>query len=171
MGDSNYSMIASKQAIKCLLTGLPLGIGIRYTQRMNNQATAGYKELTHTADWELEVWAPDLPGLLEQAALGMYTLCGVKLGSGAHEYRRLSLPYQDAEGLLVGFLTELLYYSETERLAFDEFKLTLEEATLQAELGGAPILTLDKEIKAVTYNELEVKQTERGSEARIVFDV
>jgi SHS2 domain-containing protein len=138
---------------------------------MNNQARAGYKEHAHTADWELEVWAPDLPGLLEQAALGMYTLCGVKLGSGPHEYRRLSLPYQDAEGLLVGFLSELLFYSETERLAFNEFKLTLEHATLQAELSGAPILTLDKEIKAVTYNELEIKQTERGREARIVFDV
>jgi len=26
----------------------------------------GYREVEHTADWELEVWAADLPGLLEQ---------------------------------------------------------------------------------------------------------
>ena len=26
---------------------------------------AGYREVEHTADWELEVWATDLAGLLE----------------------------------------------------------------------------------------------------------
>ena len=144
---------------------------MRYTQCMDHQPPAGFKENAHTADWELEVWAPDLPGLLEQAARGMYALCGVRLDCAPRSYRSLHLPYRDAEGLLVGFLSELLYFSEAERLAFDEFKLTLEVGTLQAELGGAPILALAKEIKAVTYNELEVKETARGVEVRIVFDV
>ena len=25
---------------------------------------AGFRELEHTADWQLEVWAPDLPGVV-----------------------------------------------------------------------------------------------------------
>lgn len=138
---------------------------------MDHQLLAGFKEHPHTADWELEVWAPDLPGLLEQAARGMYALCGVRLDCVTRSYRSLRLPYRDAEGLLVGFLSELLYFSKSERLAFDEFKLSLEDGTLQAELGGTPILSLAKEIKAVTYNELEVKKTARGVKVRIVFDV
>ena len=44
---------------------------------------AGYRELEHTADWELEAWADDLPGLLEQAARGMYALSGVRLDGGS----------------------------------------------------------------------------------------
>ena len=39
----------------------------------------GYREIEHTADWELKVWAPDLRGLLEQAARGMYALSGIIL--------------------------------------------------------------------------------------------
>ena len=35
--------------------------------------------MEHTADWELEVWAEDLSGLLEEAAGGMYELMGVEV--------------------------------------------------------------------------------------------
>ncbi|MFC2053874.1 archease, partial [Chloroflexota bacterium] len=31
---------------------------------------AGFREIEHTADWELEVWAPDILELLKQAAIG-----------------------------------------------------------------------------------------------------
>ena len=40
------------------------------------QPEFGFREHAHTADWELEVWAPDLPALLEQAAHGMYAISG-----------------------------------------------------------------------------------------------
>jgi hypothetical protein len=46
---------------------------------MMTHSTAGFREIEHTADWELEVWAPDLPALLEQAGRGMYALAGVRL--------------------------------------------------------------------------------------------
>ncbi len=62
---------------------------------------SGYKEIEHTADWELEVWAPDLLGLLEQAARGMYALSGTCLAPGTRLRRSLSLPANDPESLLV----------------------------------------------------------------------
>ena len=43
---------------------------------------AGFREKEHTADWELDVWAPDLPALLDQAARGMYWLMGAQLEEG-----------------------------------------------------------------------------------------
>lgn len=132
---------------------------------------AGFREHAHTADWELEVWAPDLPGLLEQAARGMYALSGMRL-DGEHQSRTLDLQALDAEGLLVRFLTELLWLAQRDGLGFDRFALQLTgETTLQAELEGAPIVHLDKEIKAVTYHNLAVQKTERGLEVSIVFDV
>ena len=50
---------------------------------------SGFREREHTADWELEVWAPDLPGLLVQAARGMYWLMGARLQEGVRLQRTL----------------------------------------------------------------------------------
>jgi len=132
---------------------------------------AGYREVEHTADWELEVWAPDLTGLLEQAARGMYALCGVRLQAGPRQMRSFTLQAIDAESLLVSFLSELLYIAEQEGLGFDNYQLLVEGNSLYAELGGAPLASLNKEIKAVTYHNLEIRQSPGRLDIRIVFDV
>jgi SHS2 domain-containing protein len=142
---------------------------------------AGFRELAHTADWELGVWADSLTGLLEQAALGMYKLSGTRLEPAPRQARRLIVDGIDAESLLVRFLSELLWLGEHEKVAFDRFELAVSNDTqpldlrqplhLQANLEGAEIASLSKEIKAVTYHDLAVVQTRNGLEARIVFDV
>ena len=132
---------------------------------------AGYRERPHTADWALDVWAPDLATLLQQAAMGMNALMGLQLRSDSRITRRLDLPAADRETLLVSFLTELLYFAGRDDVGFDAFDLTLNGDRLAADLSGAPIEAQAKEIKAVTYHNLEIRQTERGLEATIVFDV
>jgi SHS2 domain-containing protein len=132
---------------------------------------AGYREVEHTADWELEVWAADLPGLLEQAGRGMCALAGMRLQPQPRVSRRFSLQANDKESLLVSFLSELLYYLELEGIGFDQYWITVDGLSLQAELHGAPVASLDKEIKAVTYHGLLVRQTEGRLRANIVFDV
>lgn len=132
---------------------------------------SGYRELEHTADWELEVWAPDFPILLEQAARGMYALSGVELLEGQRITRNLSLTISDHESALVEFLNELIWYGEDERLAFDQFQITILDDCLSARLTGAPIVQQMKEIKAVTFHNLRINLTERGFEVNIVFDV
>ncbi len=136
-----------------------------------NNTSAGYREREHTADWALEVWAPDLAGLLEQAARGMYALAGARLADEERQVRRLELHAADAESLLVNFLGELLYLGEAEGLGFEGYVLRLEGFHLQAELSGRRLAGLAKEIKAVTYHNLAVRQTESGLETCIVFDV
>jgi len=135
---------------------------------------AGFREIAHTADWELHVWAPDLPALLEQAARGMYALAGAKLHPAPRRTLGFTLRAADAETLLVKFLSELLFLGEEKRLAFDAFALRIDSSetlSLHAEVGGAPLAALGKEIKAVTYHNLVIRQTEGGLEVRIVFDV
>jgi SHS2 domain-containing protein len=132
---------------------------------------AGFRELEHTADWQLEVWAPDLPALLEQSARGMYALAGARLQAGSRLNRKLDLPMKDPESLLVTFLAELLFLEEQEGLAFDAFNLQIEGSLLHAGLGGARLVSIDKEIKAVTYHNLVINKTPRGLEVKIVFDV
>lgn len=145
------------------------------------ESRAGFREHAHTADWELQVWAPHLNGLLEQAARGMFSLSGMRLEDGPLQERTLSLDAIDAESLLVRFLGELLWLAEQEGLGFQTFELTIHGKDsppnprhalhLEARLHGSLIAGLDKEIKAVTYHNLAVRQTRNGFEAHIVFDV
>jgi SHS2 domain-containing protein len=131
----------------------------------------GFREVEHTADWELEVWAVDLPGLLEQAARGMYALMNSHLEDGPRISRDLELSAPDRESLLVAFLEELRYLGEVEGIGFDTFDIQPAGDRLAARLQGAPIKYQSKEIKAVTYHNLAVAKTERGLRANIVFDV
>ena len=135
------------------------------------QRGAGYREIEHTADWELEVWAPHLPELLRQAALGMYALAGVRLQDAPRHSRVIELQAEDGEGLQVAFLSELLYLVETENLAFDRLEIQIEEERLRARLEGAPIARIGKEIKAVTYHTMKIQQRADGLKVNIVFDV
>jgi SHS2 domain-containing protein len=135
------------------------------------QEEAGYREVEHTADWMLEVWALGIPELFEQAARGMYSLSGTRLQEGPRQKRSFEIEAPDEEGLLVYFLSELLYYGEKEGLAFDHFELEHQEQHLLAQVKGSTILSQEKEIKAVTYHHLKIQPSKKGLQVRIVFDV
>jgi SHS2 domain-containing protein len=136
------------------------------------QPEIGFREHSHTADWELEVWAPNLPSLLEQAAHGMYAISGVQLEPGVFQDRTITLQAADAESLLVRFLSELLWLEQDQQLAFDHISIFVnDDYHLSAELHGSTIAKLDKEIKAVTYHNLVVRSSSVGLRVNIVFDV
>ena len=131
----------------------------------------GFREIEHTADWELEVWGSDLPALFRQAALGMYALLGVELADGPRERRDLELEASDPESLLVEFLGDLLFLVESEGLGFDHIELQIDGLRLQATLEFAAVAAQRKEIKAVTFHRLVVRETADGFSTRVVFDV
>ncbi len=131
----------------------------------------GFEEISHTADWSVRVWAPDLPSLFTEAALAMNSLAGTTSETGPRLKRTYESEAQDAESLLVAFLSELVYYQEQENLAFDTFDLRVAGQWLKVEMEGAPIASVDKAIKAVTYHNLKIEKTAKGLETTIVFDV
>jgi len=138
---------------------------------MTNTKTTGFCEIEHTADWALHVWAPDFPGLVRQAALGMYALSKTRLADEPRLTREFEFPVSDRESLIVDFLSELLFFGEEERLGFDEFETELTGPSCKFRVSGAPVAAQSKEIKAVTFHDLKVRKTEIGLEVNIVFDV
>ena len=138
---------------------------------MVKQSSAGYQESAHTADWALTIWAPDFSGLLQQGARGMYALMHAQRQTEPREVYRFEIAAPDRETLLVTFLSELLYFTQRDGVAFDQFDLVQDGERLLAEVEGAPIESIAKEIKAVTYHNLAVRETARGLETTIVFDV
>ena len=91
---------------------------------------AGYREIPHTADWELLVWAPDMAALMVQAAQGMYALSGTRLAEGPRSTHQFEIHILDRESLLVDFLSELLFYAEDQELGFDQFEIQFSDAQL-----------------------------------------
>lgn len=132
---------------------------------------SGFREISHTADWALEVWAPDLSRLLVQAALGMYSLMEIQLDSQIQFKKMFKIQAEDAESLLVTFLSELLFFCEMEQTGFTQFELDMDGLEVTATGTGSKIIAQRKEIKAVTYHNLKIQATETGLQAVVVFDV
>jgi SHS2 domain-containing protein len=138
-----------------------------------------YEEVQHTADWSLCVWAATMNELFVEAARGMNALTGARPNLGAAEgqasgpitHRTFEATAPDPESLLVSFLSELVYAAEHEHLVFANFEVEVDGQTLKVEMEGAPLVTINKTIKAVTYHNLHIQQTGRGYEVEIVFDV
>jgi SHS2 domain-containing protein len=132
-----------------------------------------YEEVPHTADWALRVCGATLADLFVHAAQGMYDLMGGEPGGDTPaEARALTTEAADAESLLVAWLNELLYYTESDGLWFGDFRVRLKgETQLEAMATGRPATSLKKYIKAATFHNLRIAQAEGGLEATIVFDV
>ncbi|MCJ7723368.1 MAG: archease [Anaerolineales bacterium] len=131
----------------------------------------GFEEIPHTADLALRIWADDLPGLFVEAARGLNVLSGVHLSDKPIQCQTLDIESEDSESLLVAFLTELVYLTEQENMAFDKFDLSIKNNHLHAELHGSSLVSLTKNIKAVTFHNLQIQRIPSGLQVEIVFDV
>jgi SHS2 domain-containing protein len=131
----------------------------------------GFREIEHTADWEIEVWAPNFGRLLALAALGMMQLSGTRLQTGNPVQQTLEISGEDRESQLVNFLNELLFLSETEALAFDSFQASVYPGGCTVLVTGGKIQGQTKAIKAVTFHNLVIRESEKGLMVNLVFDV
>jgi SHS2 domain-containing protein len=131
----------------------------------------GFVEIEHTADCAIRVWAADLTTLFVEAARGMNHASGAEVGNGPRVERGVLIEASDTEGLLVSFLTELIFAQESDNLGFDVFKIRVWDCKASGKLTGARLETLARPIKAVTYHNLGVSRSADGYETEIVFDV
>ena len=132
---------------------------------------SGFEELEHTADWAMRVWAPNLSSLFVECVWGMYALSGIEVGAGQRVQRQIALNAEDRETLLVDFLSEILFLAEDEGLAFAELEVQISEQGLTANLQGAAVAAMRKEIKAVTYHGMSIEKENGEYSVEVVFDV
>jgi SHS2 domain-containing protein len=129
-------------------------------------------EIEHTADWAIHVRGATLPELFVNAATGMYGLMADLAAVTPVLERTLEVNGVDAEALLVNWLNELVYHTEIDGEVFCEFRIALLEPThLRATARGGKGIQLKKQIKAVTFHNLQIISTNTGYETTIVFDV
>jgi SHS2 domain-containing protein len=135
--------------------------------------SGGFEVIDHTADWALRVTGDDLNELFIHAAQGMNSLLVERPEQVSLQHRKqLEIESFDRETLLVDWLSELAYWAEKELLVFGQFMLDIKNGThLRAVIHGGHVENLQKHIKAVTYHDMEITQTEKGFVVCIVFDV
>ncbi len=140
---------------------------------------AGVRELDHTADAGLEVEAETLPELFDRAARGLIAL-GVPTAGAAQEThpapvrRALALEASDLAGLLVRWLSEVLYRADAEGMAYRRSRPVIAptgtrlEAAVEEEALPGP----GADLKSVTYHGLSCERAPGGGwRARVIFDV
>lgn len=130
-----------------------------------------FERVEHTADLAIVVRGADLPALFANAARALFAMM-TEPPAAMDRVREISLESIDTDGLLVDWLNELIYLHEVEEETYAEFRVTSftpTSLTAQA-IGGATLRKL-KTIKAATYHDLTITETDQGTEAHLVFDV
>jgi SHS2 domain-containing protein len=131
-------------------------------------SAVGHRFLDHTSELILELDAPTLEGVLAEAARALGELLGD--GGGAVARREVSATAGDDAALLAAWLEELVFLAETEGFVPCDAEVavtgTVATGTVLGVLGSPPHL-----VKAVTYNELELRPEGGGWVGRAVLDV
>lgn len=140
-----------------------------------NPGNFDFEEIGHTAEVGLRVRGEDLAELFVNAARGMMTLILPDIADVEPEItRKVELDAMDLEVLLVDWLSELLYLHETEYELYSQFEVhDISSTQLRAEAKGGPVKGRDlrKHIKAVTFNDLKIEETDEGFTATVIFDI
>jgi riboflavin kinase/FMN adenylyltransferase len=131
-----------------------------------------YEELEHTADWAIRVHGRDLAELFAHAGQAMFAMMGADLNRPTQSSHDLRLSDLDAEALLVRWLNALLYLQERHGELLTRFDMRRVTPTeLEATAYGAPGKPTRAKIKAATFHDLRIMETDKGLEATLVFDV
>ena len=135
---------------------------------------SGYEILEHTADVGLRAHAPTVTTLFEQATRGLCDIAGIWQRAQGSSVA-IDVEARDREGLMVDWLNEVLYVHDSRNVAVGSVEV--DEVTEQRARGRIIVHPLDEraetaiQVKAVTYHQLEVRETASGWSATVFFDI
>ena len=137
-----------------------------------------FEFIEHTADLGLRVRGKTSEDLFKNYATALLNILTdyqpKKLIS-----KKITLQAQSLAELLVDWLNELLSIFFADNFLPKEYNLTLSDdkggKILQAEITGEEVdfksIELKREIKAATYHDLKVEESDSGYVAEVIFDV
>ena len=129
----------------------------------------------HTADVAVEARAPSRDELFAAVADGLAAaMCDDVPERG--ERFSVSVHAESDEALLFDYLDELIYQRDVRDVLPVDNEVTVTdddgEWTVSGSARGVPLSALSaREVKAVTYSEMKLAETEDGWYAYVVFDV
>ena len=128
----------------------------------------------HTGEVRLEVSAPTCEELFAEAGRGLAELMlgEVPRASAASETRPVEVHGRDRAALLVDWLNELIFLSETSKQVFTRFEVErITETEARARVAGVAAEALKTPVKAATLHGVSVSRGKGGWQASVVLDV
>lgn len=142
------------------------------SDRNESSAKASHRFVSHTAEVQVELRAPTLASLFEQAGRALADLMLEEAGDEMDESVRIDLEAESREALLVDWVNELIFRSEVDKVVYTDFAVDeIDDGRLAAQISGVEVRALRTPVKAATYHDLAVEQADDHIEARLVLDV
>lgn len=144
---------------------------------MNGQ---GFEILPHTADMRMRVWGKTLEDIFRNAlrAVALYLRSDIEELAKSKEKRslkeRVKVEAVDINSLLIEFLSEVVAQSDIHNAVFlDATFKKFGENFLEGYLAGLKVDGFEKDIKAISYHEVDIKKNPKTElyETVLVFDI
>jgi SHS2 domain-containing protein len=135
-----------------------------------------YKVFDHTADLGLEIYGKTVKELFANAAFAVFDIITDLNSVKATEERTIIVEGEGWEDLLVNYLREVLYMFNGEGLLLKEYSIIeIDPQHLEGRVSGEFFNPskhrINKEIKAVTYHQVTVRETPEMWTVRVILDV
>lgn len=129
----------------------------------------------HTADVAVAATGPDLGSLFAAVADGLTAAMCDDLPDGGDQFE-VTAHGESLEALLFEYLDELIYQRDVRAVLPCSHEATVEKTDgvwrVDGTARGLPVGVVDaREVKAVTYSEMTVAETDDGWRAYVVLDV
>lgn len=137
-----------------------------------------YKFLSHTGDAKFQAFGKTIEEAFQNAALAVSSLMWNPSDIEEREEKAVQVIGKDREQLLVTFLEEVLFLWESRTFMLSAFrqisiKEDVDNYKLEAVLSGdsrPDEYEVSGDVKAVTYNEMEIKRNKRWT-VQVVVDI
>jgi len=132
-----------------------------------------YEILEHKADLKIRAFGRSKEELFLNTMIAMIENMKPQIKKPLESLKKeIKIKSVDLTSLLVDFLSEVLYLSQTNKEVYSNVKfIKFSDTELEAEIIGQKVQRFNEDIKAVTYHDLEVKKADDQWAAVILFDI
>lgn len=134
-----------------------------------------FKFLKHTADARMQAFGKNLEEAFVNAALGMFSLMTDTEKVEGKIEKRVFAEGKDTKALLYNWLEELLFLLDSEGFLLHRVKsISMGDNSIEAVVAGDKATlkyTTHGEVKAVTYNEMDISKEKGRIVVQVVLDL
>jgi SHS2 domain-containing protein len=137
-----------------------------------------FETFEHTADLGLRVFGTGLTDVFQTAGAALFDVIVANRNEiNDLESESVALTAESAEDLLLEWLNELIFLSETQHRLYTRFEIAVDETgcRLVGTIGGERIdparHVLDHEVKAATRHELSLRFQDEVWVAEVILDI
>lgn len=134
-----------------------------------------YKFLEHTADAKFQAFGKTMEEAFANAALAMFSVMINPTDVKPKIEREVSVDGRDEKALLYNWLEELLYLLDTEGFLLSRVKkIAIKKNMIEAVVSGDLVSNgyeTHGDVKAATYNEMEIKKEKDKYTVQVVVDI